>query len=171
MVRHAITRQTLWYKNRFSTFKIKKIIVENPFGKIFEFWPLVTSILTWAKKWTKWFLNDFSRAFERCLSFFSTTTRSRDHGRRSNAPPQQAVENPGASAAERGLTPEIGAQFFFTQLSVAKLCCMLRTHGRHALPMGMYVQPMPTVRQSKGRQTFFQSSYSKLRYSPGKINR
>ena len=54
-----------------------------------KFWPLVTLILTWAKKWPKWFQNDFSRAFERCLSFFSTVTRSRDHGGggRSNAPP------------------------------------------------------------------------------------
>ena len=30
--------------------------------------------------WPKWFRSDFSRAFERCLSFFSTATRSRDHG-------------------------------------------------------------------------------------------
>ena len=82
MVRRALTRQTRWYQIRCSTFKINDFIVERPFWKILEFWPLVTSILTWAKKWPKWFRNDFSRAFERCLSFFSTATRSRDHGGR-----------------------------------------------------------------------------------------
>ena len=96
MVRRALTRQTQWYQIRCSTFKINDVIerclsffsiLEKPFWKILEFWPLVTSILTWAKKWPKWFRNDFSRAFERCLSFFPTATRSRDHGGRSNAPP------------------------------------------------------------------------------------
>ena len=80
MVRRALTRQTRWYQIRCSIFKIKDFIVEKPFWKIWEFWPLETPILTWAKKWPKWFRNDFSRAFERCLSFFSTATRSRDHG-------------------------------------------------------------------------------------------
>ena len=80
MVRRALTRQTRWYQIRRSIFKIKDFIVEKPFWKILEFWPLETPILTWAKKWPKWFRNDFSRAFERCLSFFSTATRSRDHG-------------------------------------------------------------------------------------------
>ena len=88
MVRRALTRQAQWYQMRCSIFKIKDFIVEKPFWKILEFWPLETQILTWAKKWPKWFRNDFSRAFERCLSFFSTATRSRDHGGgRSNAPP------------------------------------------------------------------------------------
>ena len=89
MVRRALTRQTRWYQIRCSIFKIKDFMVEKPFWKILEFWPLETPILTWAKKWTKWFRNDFSRAFERCPSFFSTATRSRDHGGggRSNAPP------------------------------------------------------------------------------------
>ena len=100
MVRRALTRQTRWYQIRCSTFKSKDFIVEKPFWKILEIWPLVTSILTWAKKWPKWFQNDFSRAFERCFSFFSPATRSRDHGGggRSNAPPppQQAVGNPEA---------------------------------------------------------------------------
>ena len=80
MVRRALTRQTRWYQTRCSTFNINDFIVEKPFWKSLEFWPLVTSILTWAKKWPKWFRNDFSRAFERCLLFFSTATRSRDHG-------------------------------------------------------------------------------------------
>ena len=100
MVRRALSRQTRWYQNRCSTFKNKDFIVEKPFWKILEFWPLETSILTWAKKWPKWFLNNFSRAFERCLSFFSTATRSRDHGGGGGGgvqtPPQQAVENPEA---------------------------------------------------------------------------
>ena len=97
MVWRALTRQTRWYQNRCSTFKNKDFIVEKPFWKILEFWPLETSILTWAKKWPKWFRNDFSRAFERCLSFFSTATRSRDHGGGAfKRPRQQAVENPEA---------------------------------------------------------------------------
>ena len=50
-------------------FKIKDFIVQKPFWKILEFWTLVTSILTWAKKWPKWFRNDFSRAFERRFPF------------------------------------------------------------------------------------------------------
>ena len=87
MVRRALTRQTRWYQIRCSIFKIKDFIVEKPFWKILKFWPLETPILTWVKKWPKWFRNDFSRAFERWLSFFSTATRSRDHGGRSNAPP------------------------------------------------------------------------------------
>ena len=87
MVRRALTRQTRWYQIRCSIFKIKDFIVEKPFWKILEFWPLETPILTWAKKWPKWFRNDFSRAFERCLSFFSTATRSRDHGGAFKRPP------------------------------------------------------------------------------------
>ena len=87
MVRRALTRQTRWYQIRCSIFKIKDFIVEKPFKKILEFWPLETPILTWAKKWPKWFRNDFSRAFERCLSFFSTATRSRDHGGGVQTPP------------------------------------------------------------------------------------
>ena len=95
----GLTRQTRWYQIRCSIFKIKDVIVEKPFWKILEFWPLETPILTWAKKWPKWFRNDFSRAFERCLLFFSTATRSRDHGgafKRTPPPPQQAVRNPEA---------------------------------------------------------------------------
>ena len=87
MVRRALTRQTRWYQIRCSIFKIEDVIVEKPFWKILEFWPLETPILTWAKKWPKWFRNEFSRAFERCLSFFSTATRSRDHGGGVQTPP------------------------------------------------------------------------------------
>ena len=97
MVRRTLTRQTRWYQNRCSTFKIKNLIVQKPFWKILEFWPLVTSILTWAKKWPKWFRNDFSRAFERRFPFCSTMRRSRDRrGVFKHPPPQQVVENPDA---------------------------------------------------------------------------
>ena len=68
MVRHALTRQTRWYQNRCSTFNIKDLIVEKQFWKILEFWTLVTSILTWPKKWPKWFRNDFFAIF-RTLPF------------------------------------------------------------------------------------------------------
>ena len=42
MVRRAVTRQTRWYQIRCSTFKIKYFIVENRFGKFWNFdpwWP------------------------------------------------------------------------------------------------------------------------------------
>ena len=87
MVRRALTRQTRWYQISCSTFKIKDFIVEKPFWLILEFWPLVTSILTWVQKYFKWFQNYFSPAFERFLSFFSTATRSRDHGGFKRHPP------------------------------------------------------------------------------------
>ena len=103
MVRRALTRQTRWYQFRCSTFKIKDFIVEKPFWKILEFWPLETPILTWAKKWLKWFRNDFSRAFERCLSFSSTATRSRDHGGAFKRPPPPAGGGKSRGPAGRGL--------------------------------------------------------------------
>ena len=87
MVRRALTRQTRWYQNRCSTFNIKDVIVPKPFWKILEFWPLVTSILTWAKKWPKWFRNDFSWAFERRFLFCSTMRRSRDRRGGVQTPP------------------------------------------------------------------------------------
>ena len=68
MVRRALTRQTRWYQIGCSIFKIKDFIVEKPFWKILEFWPLETPILTWAKKWQKWFRNDFFASF-RTLPF------------------------------------------------------------------------------------------------------
>ena len=98
MVRRALTRQTRWYQNRCSTFKFKDFIVQKPVWRIFEFWPLVTSVLTWAKKGPKWFRNDFSRAFERRFPFCSSMRRNRDRrggGGCSNTP-QQVVENPEA---------------------------------------------------------------------------
>ena len=106
MVRRALTRQTRWYQIRCSIFKIKDFIVEKPFWKILEFWPLETPILTWAKKWPKWFRNDFSRAFERCLLFFATATRSRDHGGggvQTPPPPRPAGGGKSRGPAGRGL--------------------------------------------------------------------
>ena len=90
-------RQTRWYQNRCSTFKIKDFIVQKTVLENLEFWPLVISILTWAQKWPLWFRNDFSRAFERRFPFCSTLRRSRDRrGGCSNTPPHQVVENPEA---------------------------------------------------------------------------
>ena len=60
MVRRALTKQTRWHQYRCSTFKSKYFIVQKPFWKILEFWPLVTSILTWAKKNDR---NDFEIIF------------------------------------------------------------------------------------------------------------
>ena len=104
MVRRALTRQTRWYQNRCSTFKIKDFIVQKSFWKILEFWPLVTSILTWAKKWPKWFRNDFSRAFERRFLFCSTMRRSRDRRGGVQTPPPPAGRGKSRGPAGRGLT-------------------------------------------------------------------
>ena len=104
MVRRALTRQTRWYQNRCSIFKIKDCIVQKPFWKILEFWPLVTSFLTWAKKWPIWFRNDFSRAFERRFPFCSTMRRSRDRrGVFKHPPPPPAGRGKSRGPAGRGL--------------------------------------------------------------------
>ena len=132
MVRRALTRQTQWYQIRCSIFKTKDFIVEKPFWKILEFWPLETPILTWAKKWPKWFRNDFSRAFERCLSFFSTATRSRDHGGgRSNAPPP-AGGGKSRGPAGRGLTIVLITSMLRLQdyMNDQMAPCMLPNKGR-----------------------------------------
>ena len=50
-------------KNRCSTFKNQRFYRIKTVLNFFEFWPLVTSILTWAKKWPKWFRNDFFASF------------------------------------------------------------------------------------------------------------
>ena len=111
MVRRALTRQTRWYQNRCSTFKIKDFIVQKSFWKILEFWPLVTSILTWAKKWLKWFRNDFSRAFERRFPFCSTMRRSRDRRGGVQTPPP-AGRGKSRGPAGRGLiNVRTGADF------------------------------------------------------------
>ena len=47
--------------------KLKMLTSKKPFRKILEFWPLVTSTLTWAKKMTdmisKWFFASFRTPF------------------------------------------------------------------------------------------------------------
>ena len=133
LIRRALTRQTRWYQNRCSTFKVKDVIVEKPFWKILEFWPLVTSILTWAKKWLKWFRNAFSRAFERCFSFFSTATRSRDHGggafKRPPPPPSRRwkIQRPSRARVKGRVSTDIGNmelwargwRIYFSELTVS----------------------------------------------------
>ena len=120
MVRRALTRQTRWCQIRYSTFKINDFIVEKPFWKILEFWPLVTSILTWAKKWPKWFRNDFSRPFERCLSFFSAATRSRDHGGGVQTPPPTAgggkSQRPSRARVNKRILQSTDVWLFFDEL-------------------------------------------------------
>ena len=99
MVRRALTRQTRWYQIGCSIFKIKCFIVEKPFWKILEFWPLETPILTWAKN--DW--NDFEMIF-RELSNAAFRFSLRRPGaeimggafKRPPPPPQQAVGNPEA---------------------------------------------------------------------------
>ena len=56
------------------------LLSKNCFGKFWNYDPWRPQFWPEPKKWPKWFRNNFSRAFERCLSFFSTATRSRDHG-------------------------------------------------------------------------------------------
>ena len=104
MVRRALTRQTRWYQNHCSSFKIKDFIVQKPLWKILEFWPLVTSILTWAKKWPKWFRNDLSRAFERGFPFCSTIRRSRDRRGVFKHPSPPAGGGKSRGPAGRGLS-------------------------------------------------------------------
>ena len=104
MVRRALTRQTRWCQIRCSTFKNKDFIVENPFWKILEFWPLETSILTWAKKMTemisKWFFASFRTL---PFVFLYGNQGPRSWGGRSNAPPPQAGGRKSRGPAGRGL--------------------------------------------------------------------
>ena len=110
MVRRALTRQTRWYQNRCSTIKIKDFIVEKPFWKILEFWPLVTSILTWAKKWPKWFRNDFSRAFA-VFRFVLRCAGAEIDGGVFKHPPPPAGRGKSRGPAGRGLS---GGSFSLT---------------------------------------------------------
>ena len=105
MVRRALTRQTRWYQSRCSTFISKDFIVQKPFGKSLEFWPLVTSILTWAQKWPKWFRNYFYRAFERRFMFCSTMRRSRDIRGGVQTPPPPSGGGKSRGPSGRGLWP------------------------------------------------------------------
>ena len=95
MVRRALTRQTRWYPNRCSTFKIKDFIVHKPFWKILEFWPLVTSILTWAKNDRNDFEMIFLELSNAVFRFVLRCAGAEIDGGCSNTP-QQVVENPEA---------------------------------------------------------------------------
>ena len=104
MVRRALRRQTQWYQIRCSIFKIEDFIVEKPFWKILEFWPLETPILTWAKKWPKWFRNDFFASFRTLpFVFLYGDQEPRSWGGRSNAPPPPAGGGKSRGPAGRGL--------------------------------------------------------------------
>ena len=99
MVRRALTRQTQWHQIRCSIFKIEDFIVGKPFGKIFEFRPLETPILTWAKKMaemiSKWFFASF-RTLPFVFLYGDQEPRSWGGVQTPPPPPQQAVENPEA---------------------------------------------------------------------------
>ena len=98
MVRRALTRQTRWYQNCCSTFKIKDFIVQQPFWKILEFGPW------WPQFWPepKNERNDFEMIFrELSNAVFRFVLRCAGveiDGGCSNTPPppQQVVENPEA---------------------------------------------------------------------------
>ena len=93
-----------------------KIFHPKPFWFFLEFWPLVTSILTWAKKWMKWFRNDFSLAFERRFPFSSTMRRSRDRQGVFKHPPAGGGKSRGPSV--RGLS------ILFHKISTSQLMCL-----------------------------------------------
>ena len=61
MVRRALTRQTRWNQNRCSTFQIKDFIVQNRFGKLWNFDPW------WPQFWPepKKDRNDFEMIFRK----------------------------------------------------------------------------------------------------------
>ena len=115
MVRRALTRQTRWYQNRCSTFKNKDFIVENPFWKILEFWPLETSILTWAKKMTemisKWFFASFRTL---PFVFLYGDQEPRSWGGAFKRPPPPAGGGKSRGPAGRGLGQSLLYRMAFT---------------------------------------------------------
>ena len=81
--------------------KLNILSSKNRFGKFLNFDPWRPQFWPETKNDRNWFRNDFSRAFERCPSFFSTATRSRDHGGLSNAPPRAGGGKSGGPAGRR----------------------------------------------------------------------
>ena len=76
--------------------KLKILSSKNRFGNFLNWDPWRPQFWYETKNERNDFEMIFSRAFERCLSFFSTATRSRDHEeafKRPPPPPKQAVEN------------------------------------------------------------------------------
>ena len=109
---HLCERTAQELANAFYRGLLSRILCEIMihFGKIWNFakfdiqWPLVTSILTWAKNRPKYFRNDFRRAFERAIRFPVRTSRCRvTGGGPNNPPPHQVVENREAPSG-RGLS-------------------------------------------------------------------
>ena len=109
MVRHALTRQTRWYQNRCSTFKIKDAIVKNRFGKFWNFDPW------WPQFWLepKNDRNDLEMIFRELSNpTFSFSLRRPGTeimgGIQTPPPPPPAGGGKSRGPAGRGLT-EIGA--------------------------------------------------------------
>ena len=104
MVRRALTRQTQWYQIRCSIFKIKDFIVEKPFWKILEFWPLETPILTWAKKMTEMISKLFFASFRTLpFVFLYGDQEPRSWGGVQTPPPPPAGGGKSRGPAGRGL--------------------------------------------------------------------
>ena len=97
LVRRSLTRQTRWYKNHCSTFKIKDLSSKNLSGFFFYFDPW------WPQFWPK-LKNDrndfeifFSLAFEAAFCFALRRPGAEIMGGvQTPPPPQQSVENQGA---------------------------------------------------------------------------
>ena len=100
--------------------KVHILSSKNRLDFFLEFWPLVTSILTWAKKWPKWFRNDFSRAFERRFPFCSTMRRSRDRRGVFKHPPSGGGKSRGPPG--RGLIKKERNHFTRVSLTSCILC-------------------------------------------------
>ena len=87
IVRRALRRQNDGIKIVALPLKFKILSSKNRFGKFWNFDPWRPQFWPEPKNDRNDFKMIFSRAFEHCLLFFSTATRSRDHGGRSNTPP------------------------------------------------------------------------------------
>ena len=84
MIRRALTRQTRWYQIRRSIFKIKDFIVENRFGKFWNFDPNIDLSQKMTEMISKWFFASFRTL---PFVFLYGDQEPRSWGGRSNAPP------------------------------------------------------------------------------------
>ena len=101
-IRRASTRQTRWYQNRCSTFKIKDFIVEKPVWKFLNFDPWRPQF--WPE--TKNDRNDFEMIFRELSNAafrFSLRRPGAEIMGRSNAPPPPAGGGKSRGPAGRGL--------------------------------------------------------------------
>ena len=103
MVRRALTRQTRWYHNRCSTCTIKDLIVQKPFWKILECWPLVTSILTWDKNNRNYFEMIFRELSNAVFCFVLRYAGAEIDGVCSNTPPPPSGCGKSRGPSGRGL--------------------------------------------------------------------